>query len=304
MRTRCKSDRELPPPNIYIWVLLAALEAVCAWMLASAVCSVTASSVMLLRTFTFCTTALISQIVFKRELNRWGMAGCIITGLGCTIAGYNAVHVTVAPSSTSGPTPEQIYDHHDRFISVLIVFFSCLLTSVRLCADESFLATQAISPLKAAGIGHTVALLILVGIGVFGGGLQEIQTVSQLLWSEVPLRNYAILMCVAAAMISVAIPIIAKLSTGLLRSMLHSVRTLIVIFVELQLGWIMLSPWRWIVVIAVLSGQLLYVYSLSMQGFRGIFSDDMRMSEEAKINVLPVEHEESGVALLVAPLMD
>lgn len=280
-----------------IWVVLACMDAICGWGVSRCVCVLNPSTVLLLRTFFFVTTSVMSLIVFKRKIGKAVGISCLLTCIGCALIAWNAVTgqsmglvVTGGEDQTDGGSSGMgAYSKNDRLVAVVIVLGTCLLTSIRLCADEYLLGSQAISPLKAAGISNVSGIVVLLLLTWSKEVGDEMSRAYTQISSDRKLQMLTLTMCVCCSMLSISCAVVARLSTGLVRSVLHVTRASIVLLIETFLGWSSPSGLQWVALAFIIVGQAYNSLSMREQGAGTVFSEDLRMSMEPLLQPLSKE---------------
>lgn len=224
--------------------------------------------------------ALLSVLLLSRKLNSWHLAGLATVTAGIALVGIAGAHI-----SSGGPGNEVSADGPPQASSAAVLFgmgiivFSQAFQASQIVAEDYLLSDLDFHPLMVVGMEGMYGSLAMLGLllplvqalpGVDGEGIHEnSQDTWHMLMSSVLLRWVAVTNICQLAVYNVVGMVVTDELGAVARTILESLRTLVVWLLDLWLFYGMdnglgepwVRPWSWLQAagfVVLVAGSMLY----------------------------------------------
>ncbi|KAH0488267.1 MAG: hypothetical protein KVP17_005115 [Porospora cf. gigantea B] len=239
-----------PESPYYLWLVPTAIDFVSSAMINYASVLAFASTVQMLRNFNVIITAFLSLVVVRVALRVYQWTGVVVISIGLAITGIFAV---ANPEEDNNATEMQ-------WLGLVFSLVGTILSAFQFVFEERLFRSYYISPLKAIGLQGIFGLIIgavILTIAQFTGLEDTKLTFYQISQSGALVGGNVLFTC-SVAIFNGAGLTTSKLGSGLLRTVIITLRSVTVWLLELCFSWVTFDWLQFISLILLIIGTFLY----------------------------------------------
>ncbi|KAH0488266.1 MAG: hypothetical protein KVP17_005114 [Porospora cf. gigantea B] len=239
-----------PESPFYWWIIPTAIDFCASAMINYAFVLAFASTVQMLRNFNVIITAFLSLAVVRQALRVYQWTGVLVISIGLAITGIYAV---ANPEEDNNATEMQ-------WLGLVFALVGTALTSFQFVFEERLFRSYYISPLKAIGLQGIFGLIIgaVVLIVAQFTGLEDTKLSLYQTGQSSILLVSNILFTLSVAIFNGSGLTTSKLGSGLLRTIVITLRSVTIWLFELSVNWVDFDWLQLVSLIILIVGTFIY----------------------------------------------